>query len=171
MKPHTAPLSQDRIALSAKLDSGKQIGTLSIDPNGSLMVLKQFAAATANPNNTQSIILQHILPRMIEYVDLVNFVYPVDLVVLIVYWTPGARPTAVIPSAPHRHARRPSRKDLLKNFSPRVHHRRANSVLAFDFGEEAFAIPTTAAAKVSLDNGRWRSSRQPRQRLSRSRES
>lgn len=65
MKPHTAPLSQDRIALSAKLDSGKQIGTLSIDPNGSLMVLKQLAAATANPNNTHSIILQHILPRMI----------------------------------------------------------------------------------------------------------
>jgi adenosylhomocysteinase len=85
MKPHIAPLSTDRAAFSARLDSGEHIGRLAIDPSGSLKVLKQLAAETQNPDKTRAIILQHILPTTVEYIELVNSVYPVALVISIVY--------------------------------------------------------------------------------------
>lgn len=85
MKPHVATLSMDRASFSARLEGREHIGRLSIDPTGSLKVLKQLTAETKNPDNTRSIILQHILPTTVEYIDLINSVYPVELVISIVY--------------------------------------------------------------------------------------
>jgi len=56
-----------------------------IDISGHLLVLRELAAETKNPDNTHSIILQHILPTTVEYIELVNSVYPVDLVIAIPY--------------------------------------------------------------------------------------
>lgn len=85
MKPHVAPLSTERAKFSARLDGGEQIGRLSIDPSGSLKVLKELTGSTQSPDKTRAIILQHILPTTVEYIELVNLVYPVELVVSIVY--------------------------------------------------------------------------------------
>ena len=64
---------------------GVQVGVRKIDITGKMKVLRKLAEETSNPDNTHSIILQHILPTTIEYVDIVNSVYPVDLVISIVY--------------------------------------------------------------------------------------
>ncbi|GLZ86699.1 hypothetical protein Pres01_27500 [Metapseudomonas resinovorans] len=87
MKNRSANQDFDRSMFSAKLDHGEKIGMVSIDPSGDLKVLRQLAMETANTDNTHSIILQHILPTTIGYIDLVNSVYPVDLVISIVYST------------------------------------------------------------------------------------
>ncbi len=56
-----------------------------IDMTGHLKVLKELTQETVNGNNTHSIILQHILPTTVEYIDRVNSVYPVDLIIAICY--------------------------------------------------------------------------------------
>ncbi|MCR8852712.1 NAD(P)-dependent oxidoreductase [Lysinibacillus fusiformis] len=62
-----------------------------IDIDGHLNVLAALVEETSNPDNTRSIILQHILPTTIEYIDLVNSIYPVELIIAIPYsadsWT------------------------------------------------------------------------------------
>jgi adenosylhomocysteinase len=56
-----------------------------IDLDGHLLVLKHLADETTNGSNAHSIILQHILPTTVEYVERVNSVYPVDLIIAICY--------------------------------------------------------------------------------------
>lgn len=56
-----------------------------IDMSGQLKVLAALTAETQNPNNVHSVILQHILPTTVEFIDRVNSVYPVDLVIAITY--------------------------------------------------------------------------------------
>ena len=56
-----------------------------IDIDGHLTVLKALAAETTNDNKTQCIILEHILPTTVEYIDWVNSIYPVCLVIAISY--------------------------------------------------------------------------------------
>ncbi|WP_316189931.1 NAD(P)-dependent oxidoreductase [Bradyrhizobium sp. SZCCHNS1054] len=56
-----------------------------IDIEGHLSVLRSLVGETKNPDNTHSVILQHILPTTVEYIDLVHSVYPVDLVIAITY--------------------------------------------------------------------------------------
>jgi len=56
-----------------------------IDIEGHLLVLKELVGETKNPDNTHSVILQHLLPTIVEYVDKVNSVYPIDLIIGIVY--------------------------------------------------------------------------------------
>jgi adenosylhomocysteinase len=56
-----------------------------IDIQGHLLVLKELVSETTNPTNTHSVILQHVLPTIVEYIDLVNKVYPVDLIIAIAY--------------------------------------------------------------------------------------
>ncbi|MBK7645760.1 MAG: hypothetical protein IPJ12_00895 [Betaproteobacteria bacterium] len=85
MKQTSANAEMDRALFSAKLDHGEQVGKVSIDPTGELRVLRELTAETKNPDNTHSIILQHVLATTIGYIDLVNSVYPVDLVIAIVY--------------------------------------------------------------------------------------
>lgn len=71
--------------LFSNLSSSTNIGLKTIDITGKMKVLRKLAKETKNPDGTHSIILQHILPTTIEYVDIVNSVYPVDLVISIVY--------------------------------------------------------------------------------------
>lgn len=70
---------------NANIEFGTSIGKRSVDITGKMKVLRELAKNTTNPDGTHSIILQHILPTTIEYVDIVNSVYPVDLVISIVY--------------------------------------------------------------------------------------
>ncbi len=56
-----------------------------IDIEGHLLVLKQLASETKNVAKAHSMILQHVLPTTIEYIEHVNTVYPVDLVIAICY--------------------------------------------------------------------------------------
>lgn len=63
----------------------KKFQKRSIDISGQLKVLKELTSETKNPDGTHSIILQHILPTTVEYIDRVNSVYPVDLVIAITY--------------------------------------------------------------------------------------
>ena len=56
-----------------------------IDITGHLKVLREFAEETQNADNTHSIILQHILPTTVEYIEKVNSVYPIDLIIAICY--------------------------------------------------------------------------------------
>ncbi|MFZ1246811.1 MAG: hypothetical protein WAR41_17245, partial [Azonexus sp.] len=77
MKQTSANAEMDRALFSAKLDHGEQVGKVSIDPTGELRVLRELTAETKNPDNTHSIILQHVLATTIGYIDLVNSVYPV----------------------------------------------------------------------------------------------
>jgi len=56
-----------------------------IDIEGHLLVLKELAGETANTTKAHSIILQHVLPTTVEYIDRVNSVYPVDLIIAICY--------------------------------------------------------------------------------------
>jgi adenosylhomocysteinase len=56
-----------------------------IDIRGHLRVLRQLTKQTRNEDGTRCVILQHILPTTVEYIDRVNEVYPVDLVIAIEY--------------------------------------------------------------------------------------
>lgn len=56
-----------------------------IDIEGHLSVLAELASETINADNTHAIILQHILPTTVEYINRVNSVYPVDLIIAISY--------------------------------------------------------------------------------------
>jgi S-adenosylhomocysteine hydrolase len=56
-----------------------------IDIHGHLRVLRALAEETKNEDDTHCVILQHIIPTTIEYIDRVNSVYPVDLIIAIVY--------------------------------------------------------------------------------------
>ncbi len=56
----------------------------SFDPDGDLSVLKSLAAETP-PDGTHCVILQHVLPTTVAYVEQVHRVYPVDLVIAICY--------------------------------------------------------------------------------------
>ncbi|MFS4482928.1 hypothetical protein ACKGJY_07905 [Hyunsoonleella sp. 2307UL5-6] len=69
----------------SNIEKGVDFGIKKIDIEGKMKVLKQLADKTENPDQTHSIILQHILPTTIEYIDIVNSVYPVELVISIVY--------------------------------------------------------------------------------------
>ncbi len=56
-----------------------------IDISGHLTVLESLVSETQNVDGTHAVILQHILPTTVEYLDRVNSVYPVDLVIAITY--------------------------------------------------------------------------------------
>jgi adenosylhomocysteinase len=56
-----------------------------VDISGHLTVLQSLVLETTNPDNTHSVILEHILPTTVEYIDRVNDIYPVDLVIAITY--------------------------------------------------------------------------------------
>lgn len=58
-----------------------------IDIRGHLKVLRSLTKQTQNKDGTHCVLLQHIIPTTIEYIDRVNSVYPVDLVIAIVYST------------------------------------------------------------------------------------
>jgi adenosylhomocysteinase len=85
MKMHSSSSTVRGAALSARLEGGRNIGHVAIDPAGSLKVLRQLRSETENPDGTHAIILQHILPTTVEYIDQINAIYPVDLVIAIVY--------------------------------------------------------------------------------------
>ncbi len=57
-----------------------------------LKVLDDLARGTRNPDGAHTILLQHVLPTTVEYIDRVDSVYPVDLVVAVSY---SVDPTAV----------------------------------------------------------------------------
>jgi len=57
----------------------------SIDITGQLKVLNELARGTQNPSGYHSIILQHILPTTVEYIQQVHSVYPIDLIIAITY--------------------------------------------------------------------------------------
>ncbi len=66
--------------------SASSAGTSRLrDLDGHLKVLQKLTSETRNPDNTHSIILQHILPTTVEFIEQVNSVYPVDLVIAISY--------------------------------------------------------------------------------------
>lgn len=69
----------------ANIADGTRMGKRTIDITGKMKVLRKLAENSENPDGTHSIILQHILPTTIEYIDVVNSVFPVDLVISIVY--------------------------------------------------------------------------------------
>src|SRR5580704_9667580 len=69
----------------ANIDYGLDFVERSIDITGQLKVLKELAGETSNTDGTHSIVLQHILPTTVEFIDRVNSVYPVDLVIAITY--------------------------------------------------------------------------------------
>jgi S-adenosylhomocysteine hydrolase len=69
----------------SNIDRGMSVGATTVDIEGKMKVLRKLASATVNADGTRSILLQHILPTTIEYVDIINSVYPVDLVISIVY--------------------------------------------------------------------------------------
>jgi S-adenosylhomocysteine hydrolase len=71
--------------LIANIDQGLDFVDRSIDITGQLKVLKELTTETSNADGTHSIILQHILPTTVEFIDRVNSVYPVDLVIAITY--------------------------------------------------------------------------------------
>ena len=56
-----------------------------IDIEGHLLVLKELISETTNPDNTHCVILQHLIPTTVEYIERMNTIYPVDLVIGIVY--------------------------------------------------------------------------------------
>ena len=85
MADQVQPLDCERVAFSDRLEGGEQIGMLTIDPSGSLKVLTRLTAETANPDGTHCIILQHVLPTTLKYIELVDTVYPVDRVIAICY--------------------------------------------------------------------------------------
>ena len=69
----------------ANIDRGLDFIERSVDITGQLKVLKELAGETSNTDGTHSIVLQHILPTTVEFIDRVNSVYPVDLVIAITY--------------------------------------------------------------------------------------
>ena len=72
------------------IEQGTDFQTKSVDITGQLKVLKELTAETTNGDGTHSIILQHILPTTVEFIERVNSVYPVDLVISITYSTDAA---------------------------------------------------------------------------------
>lgn len=70
---------------AANLEHGLDFLERSVDITGQLKVLKELTGETKNPDGTRSIILQHILPTTVEFIDRVNSVYPVELIISIVY--------------------------------------------------------------------------------------
>jgi len=56
-----------------------------IDISGHLLVLDELVKETTNIDDTHSVILEHILPTTVEYIDKVNTIYPVDLIIAICY--------------------------------------------------------------------------------------
>jgi len=56
-----------------------------IDIEGHLLVLKELISETKNTDNTHCVILQHLIPTTVEYIERMNTIYPVDLVIGIVY--------------------------------------------------------------------------------------
>src|ERR1017187_6290264 len=72
-------------SLVVNIDQGVDFVERSVDITGQLKVLKELAGETTNTDGTHSIILQHILPTTVEFIDRVNSVYPVDLVIAITY--------------------------------------------------------------------------------------
>ena len=79
-----------RPTLVENTEPGYDSVTKSIDISGQLKVLKELTAETRNPDGTHSIMLQHILPTTVEFIERVNSVYPVDLVISITYSTDAA---------------------------------------------------------------------------------
>jgi adenosylhomocysteinase len=71
----------------ANMELGIDFTDRTVDITGQLKVLKELTEETKNPDNTHSIILQHILPTTVEFIDRVNSVYPVDLIISITYST------------------------------------------------------------------------------------
>jgi S-adenosylhomocysteine hydrolase len=63
-----------------------------IDFDGHLTVLASLIGETQNVDGTHAVILQHIIPTTVEYIERVNAIYPVDLVIAITY---SADPTTV----------------------------------------------------------------------------
>jgi len=72
-------------SLVSNIESGTDFVEKSVDITGQLKVLRELVSETTNADQTHSIILQHILPTTVEFIDQVNMVYPVDLVIAIVY--------------------------------------------------------------------------------------
>src|SRR4051794_39194082 len=64
---------------------GEYVGHTKIEIAGQLKVLEKLCKLTLNPDGTRSVLIQHVLPTTIEYVEIINSIYPVDLVVSIVY--------------------------------------------------------------------------------------
>lgn len=85
MRPLESIEATAKPVFSSNIDSGLKVGKTKIDISGRLKVLRELAAATTNPDGTRAIILQHLLPTTIEYIDIINSVYPVDLIISIVY--------------------------------------------------------------------------------------
>jgi adenosylhomocysteinase len=79
-----------RTMLIDNIEHGHHFTQKSIDISGQLKVLKDLVSETANPDGTHCIILQHILPTTVEFIERVNSVYPVDLVISITYSTDEA---------------------------------------------------------------------------------
>ena len=71
----------------SNIEHGFDFVERSVEITGQLKVLKELANETNNEDGTHSIILQHTLPTTVEFIDRVNTVYPVDLVISIPYST------------------------------------------------------------------------------------
>lgn len=74
-------------SLLANVDRGIDFSSKSVDITGQLKVLPELTRETSNPGGTHSIILQHLLPTTVEFIEQANSVYPVDLVISITYST------------------------------------------------------------------------------------
>jgi adenosylhomocysteinase len=72
-------------SLVSNIERGTDFVEKSVDITGQLKVLRELVSETTNADQTHSVILQHILPTTVEFIDQVNTVYPVDLVIAIVY--------------------------------------------------------------------------------------
>jgi adenosylhomocysteinase len=79
-----------RPTLLENIERGHDFVGKSIDISGNLKVLAELTDETRNPDGIHSIILQHILPTTVEFIERVNSVYPVDLVISITYSTDAA---------------------------------------------------------------------------------
>lgn len=67
------------------IERGHNFTKKCIDISGQLRVLEELTGETKNPDGIHSIILQHILPTTVEFIERVNSIYPVDLVIAIPY--------------------------------------------------------------------------------------
>jgi S-adenosylhomocysteine hydrolase len=85
MRPSPNEIPPAAKSLLSNLAAPTVIEGLSVNMAGELNVLRKLVATTTNADNTHSIILQHILPTTVEYIDVINSIYPVDLVISIVY--------------------------------------------------------------------------------------
>lgn len=85
MKLHSAEGAAAAGTAGRNASQGEMIGRTKIELTGQLKVLNSLAKSSQNPDKTRCVLIQHVLPTTIEYVEVVNSVYPVDLVVSIVY--------------------------------------------------------------------------------------